>query len=1232
MSELNRIRDGLQSAYFKPEQNVVENLLDSLNLDDGLRARINSDARLLVSTLRNSPSDGLMEEFLVQYQLSTSEGIALMCLAEAYLRTPDAPTLDELIKDKIGKGNWSEPASESQSTLVNLSAWALIIGGRVLREREVQSFDLGYWMRQVIQRLGEPIARIAIGQAMRLLGQQFVLGSTIDAAISRGRTFERRGYTYSYDMLGEAARTAHDARKYFEAYSRAIEVIQAHAVNQDIHKNPSISVKLSALHPRYEYNKIERLLKELVPRLIELIEQASQANIGLTIDAEEADRLDLSLSLVEAALRNAKLGSWQGFGMAIQAYSKQAPFVIDWIHELARLLELKIAVRLVKGAYWDSEIKNSQVLGMDSFPVFTRKESTDLCYLNCAKRIFDYSERVYPQFATHNAHTAMAVLQMSRGRTFEFQRLHGMGESLHDIIMEKWGCRCRIYAPVGVHEDLLAYLVRRLLENGANSSFIHQLRDEDVPADDVARDPLDLLDKISRFANPAISSGRELFAPNRTNSTGWNLDNPVHASKLDEALQAYAAGHWRSSPIISGHLKSGSVRSVFSPSRIDQYIGEVADAGPELVDQALTAAVAAFPDWSNRSVETRAQIADKIAELYETHTVELLALAALEAGKTRLDGVLEIREAVDFCRYYAVQARELFSDGFRSAIGPFVCISPWNFPLAIFTGQIIAALVCGNTVVAKPAERTSLMAARAVELMIEAGVPGEVLSLLPGDGSVIGNKLTRDRRVAGVCFTGSTQTAEIIDRNMADFGNALAPLIAETGGLNTMIADSTALPEQVVRDVVSSAFQSAGQRCSALRILCVQEDCAEIIIDMLKGAMAELSVGDPYLPQTDIGPVIDQEAFSSINAHCARLDHNGDLIYRCEVSKPDVGGYFVPPAVYHLNNLEDLKTEVFGPVLHVVTFESDEFERLVDRINQMGYGLTMGIHSRIDGRIDQIVRRARIGNIYVNRNQIGAVVGVQPFGGEGKSGTGPKAGGPNYLRRFTKSGNPVSLNGNDRSGVDDKLPGEEVAGSIEAKNLNWLDWRDRNYVLVRSLVQLVKDGIVTPISPLLDRLRSTKFEEIRLYGPTGERNRLSYRPRGRVLCAGGEEPSLLCSLTQICLALAAGNIVLTPIDGRSQSVQQFRMTLLNLAMPQSFFHLLPLTPQKIIERHRPNLILFDGNIEEGRALRKAAADFDGARTVMMNSSDDLSLLAIETVVSEDTTAAGGNASLLAAQN
>ncbi|HEY5717250.1 MAG TPA: bifunctional proline dehydrogenase/L-glutamate gamma-semialdehyde dehydrogenase PutA, partial [Motiliproteus sp.] len=884
------VRNTMRAYYLADEHKVISELIAAAQIPQVERDAISVRAAELVRRVRSHSKPTMMEKFLAEYGLTTKEGVALMCLAEALLRVPDKHTIDALIEDKILSGNWGAHLGHSNSSLINSSTWALLITGKLISP--VDQKGLAQTLRGLIKRLGEPVVRTAVAQAMKELGRQFVLGRNIDEALSRAKKYEAKGYTYSYDMLGEAARTEADAKRYQNAYAQAISKLAAACVHADIRTNPGISVKLSALHPRYEFGQRERVMNELVPRTLALVKQAKAANMGFNIDAEEADRLDLSLDVIEAVLADPELAGWDGFGVVVQAFGQRASHVLDWLYALSVKLDRRIMVRLVKGAYWDAEIKRAQVMGLDGFPVFTRKACSDVSYIACAKKLLGMTDRIYPQFATHNAHSVSAILQLAGGRDcFEFQRLHGMGESLHDAVVSEGQARCRIYAPVGAHQDLLAYLVRRLLENGANSSFVNQIVDTRIAPETIARDPFEQVQALgSALSSRAIVRPAALYGDERRNSQGWDHTDPVTVAQIEAGRDVFKHATWKGGPVIAGAVVGAGEEEVRNPALPSDLVGTVVQAAPADIETAIAAAEQGFQDWSAFSAEQRGACIRRVGDLFEANVHELFALATREAGKTLVDAVAEIREAVDFALYYPNEALRQQYDG--SARGVIACISPWNFPLAIFAGQVLASLAAGNAVIAKPAGQTALIATRAVELMHQAGIPKAAIQLLPGEGSTVGTALTSDPRIAGVCFTGSTQTAQRINRVMAETMAPDAPLVAETGGLNAMIVDSTALPEQVVRDVLASSFQSAGQRCSALRMLYVQKDIADHLLEMLFGAMDGLQVGDPWLLSTDVGPVIDAKAKAGIEAHCAKFERQGRVLKRLPVPSE---GLFVAP-------------------------------------------------------------------------------------------------------------------------------------------------------------------------------------------------------------------------------------------------------------------------------------------------------------------------------------------------
>lgn len=1128
----------IDAHMFADQSECLAALSTIADLNQQDRNDISTAAAALISRMRATDELGLMEVFLAEYGLSTDEGVALMCLAEALLRVPDSETIDDLIEDKIAPSDWGRHLGHSASSLVNASTWALMFTGNVLQKETKSTAGL---LRGAIKRLGEPVIRAAVSRAMKEMGRQFVLGQTIDTAMQRAAKMEAKGYSYSYDMLGEAAKTDADARRYHLSYSRAISAIATAATSDDIRENPGISVKLSALHPRYELAQKHRVMKELVPRIRSLAMLAKSAGMGLNIDAEEADRLTLSLDVIEAVLSEGALEGWEGFGVVVQAYGLRAPFVIDHLHALATRLDRKIMVRLVKGAYWDTEIKRAQVEGFEGFPVFTSKAVTDVSYIACARKLLGMTDRIYPQFATHNAHTVSAILHMCDDKnSFEFQRLHGMGEAMHDLVLAHNQTRCRIYAPVGAHRDLLAYLVRRLLENGANSSFVNQIVDDTVTPEEIAVDPF----VVALAATPWVPTAAQLFAPERVNSTGFDLSYAPHLAQIDAARAPFATHQWQAGSLIAADASNGQAMPILNPAQPDDQLGTAYAASPQQIEAALSAAV----PWQADAGARRA-ILLRTADLFEAHFGEIFALLAREAGKTLMDCLGELREAVDFLRYYAQRCND------AQAIGTFSCISPWNFPLAIFTGQISAALATGNAVLAKPAEQTPLIAVLAAQLFHQAGVPRSALQLILGTGAV-GAALTSDPRVNGVAFTGSTETAQKIRATMAQHLDPGAPLLAETGGLNAMIVDSTALPEQAVTAIIESAFQSAGQRCSALRCLYVQEDVADSIQTMLIGAMRELSVADPWDLSTDLGPLIDAGAQRQISDHVAAAAEAGSVLFQLTTPQE---GHFIAPTLIAIDSIADLEREVFGPILHIVRFKARDLDRVIDEINATGYGLTFGLQTRIDERVQHISERITAGNIYVNRNQIGAIVGSQPFGGAGLSGTGPKAGGPLYLSRFRKLAPATETDVFERA-----MPLGELNAAIRA---------------AEPAARIASD--VLP-------------------GPTGELNQLSRHARAPFVCMGpGAEAA-----KQQAMAIRT-------LGGRA--VQATGM----------------LDPKFLSNLDGIAGVVFWGNPAEARAIALALSARKGAILPLITGQPDAGYVLEEKHLCVDTTAAGGNAALLA---
>ena len=1194
------LRDAISRAYRQPEPECVARLAAELESARADPPRIRARARELVAAVRRqrrgaSGVDHLMQEF----SLSSQEGVALMCLAEALLRIPDPATADRLIRDKIAKGDWRAHLGGSSSVFVNAATWGLMITGKLVSTHSEDA--LGGAVTRLIARGGEPVIRRGVDFAMRLLGKQFVMGETIEDALERSRANEARGYLHSFDMLGEAATTAEDAARYLASYEHAIHAIGRASAGRGPYRGPGISIKLSALHPRYTRAQRARVHAELAPRVKALARLARGYDIGINIDAEEADRLEISLEILDALAADRDLSGWSGLGFVVQAYQKRCPFVIDFIADLARRNARRIMVRLVKGAYWDSEIKRAQVEGHEDYPVFTRKVHTDVSYLACARRLLESNDAIYPQFATHNAHTLATVYEMAADRgivDYEFQCLHGMGEALYDNVVGagELARPARIYAPVGTHETLLPYLVRRLLENGANSSFVNRIVDESVTIEELVADPLDEVARDGGAPHPGIPNPRLLYGATRMNSAGLDLSDELALARLESALAALRERRWQASPMVAGR-EAGNVRGspVRNPADPADIVGDVCEASVEEARAAVANAEAFAGEWNAVPRDERAAMLERAADLFEAKRAQLISLCVREAGKTWPNAIAEVREAVDFCRYYAQQIRAAGDAPGAAPPGPVACISPWNFPLAIFVGQVSAALAAGSPVLAKPAEQTPLIAARAVQLLHDAGVPHAALQLLPGPGESVGAALTADARVRGVVFTGSTEVARAIDGALAARD---ARLIAETGGQNAMIVDSSALAEQVVYDVLASGFDSAGQRCSALRVLCLQSDIADRVLAMLEGAMRELAIGDPGALSTDVGPVIDHEARANLERHIAAMRAAGKKVFQLPAPQPERGGTFVAPALVEIDSISELQREVFGPVVHVLRFEAGRIGELVRAINATGYGLTFGLHTRIDETVDEVVALARAGNVYVNRNMVGAVVGVQPFGGEGKSGTGPKAGGPLYLHRLRGSENvaPEAIGGE----RDERKAGALAAlGELE-------EWARR--AGSASLAGACRDyARFTPLGFRID-----------LAGPTGEKNTLRFAERGNVLC---HAPDADAMLEQVAAAIATGNQALLA-DGEAA-----RAALGGL-------------PPGIAARVRiaradddVAAALFVGSEEARTRLHGELARRNGALVPLiargaLTRRYPLYRLDVERVVSVNTTAAGGNTTLM----
>ncbi|HEY3598865.1 MAG TPA: trifunctional transcriptional regulator/proline dehydrogenase/L-glutamate gamma-semialdehyde dehydrogenase, partial [Paraburkholderia sp.] len=1097
------LRAAITAAYRRPEPECVPFLVGQARLPANLANEVETMAGRLVETLRGKRSGGGVDGLIHEFSLSSQEGVALMCLAEALLRIPDRATRDALIRDKISKGDWKSHVGHAPSLFVNAATWGLMITGKLVTTNS--ETGLSSALTRMIGKGGEPLIRKGVDMAMRLMGEQFVTGENISEALANSRKYEARGFRYSYDMLGEAATTEADALRYYASYEQAIHAIGKAAGGRGIYEGPGISIKLSALHARYSRSQQERAISELLPRVRALAILARRYDIGLNIDAEEADRLEISLDLLEALCFDPELAGWNGIGFVVQAYQKRCPFVIDYIVDLARRSRHRIMVRLVKGAYWDTEIKRAQVDGLEGYPVYTRKIYTDVSYLACAKKLLSAPDAVYPQFATHNAHTLSAIYHLAGQNyypgQYEFQCLHGMGEPLYEEVTgrDKLNRPCRVYAPVGTHETLLAYLVRRLLENGANTSFVNRIADASVPVKELVADPVEEATKLVPLGAPhaKIPLPRNLYGAERVNSMGLDLSNEHRLASLSSALLASAHYPWRAAPMLEhNQIAVGTARDVRNPADHRDLVGTVVEATPEHVSAALAHAVAAAPIWQATPVDARADCLARAADLLEAQMHTLMGLIVREAGKSLPNAVSEIREAIDFLRYYSTQIRDEFSNDTHRPLGPVVCISPWNFPLAIFMGQVAAALAAGNTVLAKPAEQTPLIAAQAVRILREAGVPAGAVQLLPGDGETVGAALVADARTRAVMFTGSTEVARLINKTLSerlDADGKPIPLIAETGGQNAMIVDSSALAEQVVADVLQSSFDSAGQRCSALRVLCLQDDVADRTLEMLTGAMNELSMGNPDRLSTDVGPVIDADAKRGIDAHIAAMRDKGRKIAQLAMPDGCAAGTFVPPTLIELDSIDELKREVFGPVLHVVRYRRSALDKLLEQIRSTGYGLTLGIHTRIDETIAHVISRAQVGNIYVNRNVIGAVVGVQPFGGEGLSGTGPKAGGALYLQRLLAkrpAGLPKSLA--QTLMTDDAQPPQHGDGAAQGNP--------------RATLTTLRDWLIAEREPALAARCDGYLSHVLagatavLSGPTGERNTYTLGARGTVLC------------------------------------------------------------------------------------------------------------------------------------
>ncbi|EGT5712505.1 trifunctional transcriptional regulator/proline dehydrogenase/L-glutamate gamma-semialdehyde dehydrogenase [Cronobacter dublinensis subsp. dublinensis] len=1226
-------RAAITAAWRRAETDAVPMLLEQARLPQPVAEKTHQLAWSLAEKLRNqktaSGRAGMVQSLLQEFSLSSQEGVALMCLAEALLRIPDKATRDALIRDKISNGNWHSHIGRSPSLFVNAATWGLLFTGRLVSTHNEASLSRS--LNRIIGKSGEPLIRKGVDMAMRLMGEQFVTGETIAEALANARKLEEKGFRYSYDMLGEAALTAADAQAYMVSYQQAIHAIGKASNGRGIYEGPGISIKLSALHPRYSRAQYDRVMEELYPRLKSLTLLARQYDIGINIDAEEADRLEISLDLLEKLCFEPELAGWNGIGFVIQAYQKRCPFVIDYLIDLATRSRRRLMIRLVKGAYWDSEIKRAQMEGLEGYPVYTRKVYTDISYLACAKKLLAVPNLIYPQFATHNAHTLAAIYSLAGQNyypgQYEFQCLHGMGEPLYEQVVGKitdgkLNRPCRIYAPVGTHETLLAYLVRRLLENGANTSFVNRIADNTLSLDDLVADPVSAVEKLAAqegrvgLPHPKIPLPQDLYGEGRVNSAGLDLANEHRLASLSSSLLNSALQKWRALPMLENAVQEGELTPVVNPAEPRDIVGYAREASEAEVAQALQSAVNNAPIWFATPPQERAAILERAAVLMEAQTQTLIGILVREAGKTFANAIAEVREAVDFLRYYAGQVRDDFDNETHRPLGPVVCISPWNFPLAIFTGQVAAALAAGNSVLAKPAEQTPLIAAQGIQILLEAGVPQGVVQLLPGRGETVGAQLTGDARVRGVMFTGSTEVATLLQRNIADRLDPQGrptPLIAETGGLNAMIVDSSALTEQVVVDVVASAFDSAGQRCSALRVLCLQDEIADHTLTMLKGAMAECRMGNPGRLTTDIGPVIDADAKAGIERHIQTMRAKGRKVFQAvrdnsQDAREWQTGTFVTPTLIELESFDEMKKEVFGPVLHVVRYNRNNLAGLIEQINKAGYGLTLGVHTRIDETIAQVTGSAHVGNLYVNRNMVGAVVGVQPFGGEGLSGTGPKAGGPLYLYRLLASrpeaAVQTTLERHDARYAQDAQVKTLITRPHQALT-EWAAGRPELRALCEHYLTLSQSGV-----------------QRTLPGPTGERNTYTLLPRERVLCLADNEQDLL---VQLAAVTSAGSRVLWPDESLQRTLAK--------QLPAAVNAIIDFAKQDVLFSQSFDAVIYHGDSDQLRALCEKVAAREGAIVSVQGFGRGetnllLERLWLERSLSVNTAAAGGNASLM----
>lgn len=1256
MTTLSSIRKEIRQQSHAEEHAFVADLLSNKPLSDKQRKSIVEQSIDLVTRCRkDTRNKTMLDAFLLEFGLSNKEGVALMCLAEALLRVPDKMTVDRLIAEKIVSGDWKSHNGKSDSTFVNAATWGMILTGKLVQLDEDITDQTGNWMQNLVSKLSEPIVRAAILQSMRIMGGQYVLGRSIDEGVSRGGKQNSAATRYSFDMLGEAARTEEDALRYFNSYKDAFDHTGQNNTQNSVISSNGVSVKLSALHSQYHYAHYETVMSELLPRIIELCIKAKKYNLGLSIDAEEAARLDMSLDIFEHLSRHPELQDWDGLGFVLQAYQKRAPLVAQWLINLAQDTNRKFMLRLVKGAYWDAEIKHAQENGLVDFPVFTRKANTDACYLHCAQILLQAPAEIYPQFATHNATTATTVIELATAtdnRDFEFQRLHGMGELLYTHLEKKYQHQAiplRVYAPIGKHEDLLPYLVRRLLENGANSSFVNSFLDNKTPVDELIVDVYDQVTAFPKYRHSKIAKPIDIFSTAgeaRDNAIGIDIDARLDTDALLKSMNSFSNRALTLGTIVGGVMQTSSPQEVTNPADFSRPAGLVCKSTDADIQNALELADAAYPEWSKTPATHRAKILNNVADSLEQNMPELIAIIAKEAGRTINDGVSEVREAVDFCRYYALQTIKTQS-GESPPIGRgvFFCISPWNFPLAIFVGQISAALTVGNSVIAKPADQTPLIAARAIQLFHQAGCPENVLHLLTGSGRKIGGVLIPDLRINGVVFTGSTDTARFINKQLAQRQGEIVPFIAETGGQNCMIVDSTALPEQVVDDVISSAFHSAGQRCSALRVLYLQDDIADKVMTMLEGAIAALKIGDPMQLSSDVGPVIDIKSRELLDSHANKMSLVASNTIIAPIDQKLVeSACFFAPRVFEIDSIKQLEHEVFGPILHVIRFTANELDHVISEINNTGFGLTLGIHSRIESFADYVFNNTNVGNTYINRNMIGAAVGVNPFGGNGLSGTGPKAGGPNYIYRFQKAFGTVKTKTNSSKNelVTQLKSDKDVFGKLASSAFS--EWRKISVTqrcdIIRGAISNMGEAITKPFSAVKEAVINKMFEPLRLPGPTGEENFLFSTPRGPVLCVCNENDTLSDVIINISLVLACGNSIVVVANSDSlELLHQIRESLSATELPRHTFQVIESSHlTKLLDDENFIAVISQNQNNQNNAINERLSRRSGSIAPLVEISpsqtsnkqnwfSEMSYLTTEKTKTDNLVARGGNTQL-----